>query len=129
VTSSTGGPELGLERGKVQIARDRVNGERNAAFLQGDGSRLPLRDASFDAVLIATVLGEIPDQGACFDEVHRILRPTGVFAIAETRRDSDFIPLPALKDLAAHHGFELAGKRGVRWQYVARFHPLRNEPA
>ena len=106
----------------LQIARDRLR-STPTTFVQGDGSRLPLRDASFNAVFIATVLGEIPDQGACLHEVRRILRPSGVFAVAETRRDSDFIAFPTLKALVAQHGFEPVGRRGVRWQYVALFRP------
>jgi hypothetical protein len=47
----------------------------------------------------------------------------GLFAVAETRRDSDFIALPQLVALVAQHGFEPAGKRGFRWQYVAVFRP------
>ena len=35
-------------------------------------------------------------------------------AIAETRRDSDFIALPALKALTAEHGFRFADKHGLR---------------
>ncbi len=112
-----------LQSEMLRIACERVQSAGAATFVQGDGSRLPFRDASFDAVFIATVLGEIPDQGACIDEVHRILRRGGVFAVAETRRDSDFTPLPKLVALVAQHGFEPAGKRGIRWQYVAVFRP------
>ena len=114
---------LDLQTEMLRIARDRVRSARTAMFVRGDGSYLPLRDASFDAVLIATVLGEIPDQGACLDEVRRILRTGGVFAVAETRRDSDFITFPKLAPLVARHGFEPVGKRGFRWQYVAVFRP------
>ena len=46
-----------------------------------------------------------------------------VVAIAETRHDSDFIALPALKALTAEHGFRFADKHGFGWQYVARFRP------
>jgi ubiquinone/menaquinone biosynthesis C-methylase UbiE len=114
---------LDLQTEMLRIARARVRSARTATFVQGDGSCLPLRDACFDGVLIATVLGEIPDQGACLDEVRRILRPGGVLAVAETRRDSDFIAFPKLVPLVARHGFEPVGKRGVRWQYVALFRP------
>jgi ubiquinone/menaquinone biosynthesis C-methylase UbiE len=112
-----------LQIGMLQIARDRVRFSPTAVLLQGDGSRLPLRNASFDAVFIATVLGEIPDQAGCLDEVRRVLRPGGTFAVSETRRDSDFIALRTLTELVVGHGFEVAGMRGLRWQYVALFRP------
>jgi len=114
---------LDLQANMLRIARDRVRSAPTATFVQGDGSRLPLRDASFDAVLIATVLVEIPDQGACLDEVRRVMHPGGVFAVAETRRYSDFISFSQLVPLVARHGFEPAGRRGVGWQYVALFRP------
>lgn len=112
-----------LQLEMLRIARDRVRFAPGAACLQGDGSRLPLGNSSLDAVFIATVLGEIPDQAGCLEEVRRVLRPGGTFAVSETRRDSDFIALRTLTELVASHGFELAGVKGFRWQYVALFRP------
>ena len=114
---------LDLQAEMLQLARGRVGSAGSALLVQGDGSRLPLGDASVDAILIATVLGEIPDQDGCVDDVRRILRPGGVFAVAETRRDSDFIALPTLRALVERHTFDFVGKRGHRWQYVALFRP------
>jgi ubiquinone/menaquinone biosynthesis C-methylase UbiE len=113
---------LDLQAEMLELARERVP-ERLSFRVQADGARLPFADASFDVVFVATVLGEIPDRGACLDEVRRIVRLDGVLAIAETRRDSDFIALPVLKSLTAERGFRFAEKRGVGWQYVALFRP------
>ena len=107
---------LDLQAEMLEMARHRLPPDASSMLVRADGARLPFADASFDAVFIATVLGEIPDQGACLGEVRRIMRPGGVLAIAETRRDSDFIALPALKSLTAQRGFRLAEKRGVAWQ-------------
>lgn len=125
IVRATSGPVvlLDLQSEMLRIARERVGSASNTAVVQSDGARLALRTASFDAVFIATVLGEIPDRDACIADVRRILRPTGVLAIAETRRDSDFIPVAELTALVHAHGFEPAGRRGTRWQYVARFRP------
>ena len=83
---------------------------------------LPFGDATFDAVLIATVLGEVPDVDRCLAEAHRVLRPgSGVLSIGETRRDSDFIALPALRARVERLPFRLLGRAGFRWQFVARF--------
>ncbi len=112
---------LDLQAEMLRIARDRVASIGTATFVQADGSCLPLRDASFEAVFIATVLGEIPDQAACLVEVRRILRPGGVLAVAETRRDSDFIAFPKLVALVTRYGYERVWKRGFGWQYVAVF--------
>jgi ubiquinone/menaquinone biosynthesis C-methylase UbiE len=103
----------------LQIARTRV--PATSGLVRGDGARLPFAPASFDAVFIATVLGEIPDQRGCVAGVRRVLRPGGVLAIAETRRDSDFIPLAGLTSLAEEAGFTRTATHGWRWQYVASF--------
>jgi hypothetical protein len=42
-------------------------------------------------------------------------------AVVETRRDSDFIPMPQLQALVERHSFRFLERRGVNWQYVARF--------
>jgi ubiquinone/menaquinone biosynthesis C-methylase UbiE len=112
---------LDLQSEMLGMARDRLVGQSHVAFVQSDGSVLPFRSDWFDAVFIATVLGEIPDRGACMAEAARVLAPGGVLAIAETRRDSDFIALPELKTLVEPHGFRYANHHGVRWQYLARF--------
>jgi ubiquinone/menaquinone biosynthesis C-methylase UbiE len=90
-------------------------------LVRGDGARVPFAGATFDAVFIATVLGEVPDRAGCLREVRRILRGGGVLAVAETRRDSDFIPFDTLRADVEPHGFRLRDKRGPGWQYVARF--------
>ena len=105
------------------MARTRVPAGAAIGFVQGDGARLPFAPTSFDAVFIATVLGEIPDQRGCIDDVRRVLRPGGVFAVAETRRDSDFIPLATLTSLVENEGFTRVRARGWRWQYIASFRP------
>ena len=123
IVRATSGPVvlLDLQSEMLRMARDRVGASSNAAVVQSDGARLALRTASFDAVFIATVLGEIPDRDACLADVRRILRPTGVLAIAETRRDSDFFSLGALRALVEAQRFAFDGRRGPSWQYVARF--------
>ena len=110
-----------LQMEMLTIARDRVQRSPRAFAVQGDGSVLPFPSACLDSVFIATVLGEIPDRDACVREVRRVLRSSGTFAVAETRRDSDFIGLTDLQSLMGRHGLEFAGCRGFRWQYVARF--------
>jgi SAM-dependent methyltransferase len=54
----------------------------------GDGTRLPFADASFDRVMASEVLEHIPDDVAAFDELARVLRPGGVLAISTPSRFS-----------------------------------------
>jgi len=107
----------------LALVRERMRARNRAGYAQADGSALPLKGASFDVVFIATVLGEIPDPAACIAEARRALRPDGTLAIAETRRDSDFIASGPLQRLVEPQGFRLIARHGIPWQYVARFKP------
>lgn len=105
----------------VRLARDRLHGRPNAQFVVADAARLPFRTSSIGAVVLATVLGEVPDAHACLSEIHRVLGPDGALAVAETRRDSDFISSGALNALVQRVGFTFEQRRGTGWQYVARY--------
>jgi ubiquinone/menaquinone biosynthesis C-methylase UbiE len=116
-----------LQPEMAAFAQDRLSSVTpgRITFAAADATRLPLAGASVDAVLLATMLGEVPDRGACLREARRVLRPDGTLAIAETRRDSDFLRLPSVRAEVEAAGFTFLGHRGVRWQYVARFRPVR----
>jgi ubiquinone/menaquinone biosynthesis C-methylase UbiE len=102
-------------------ARTRLADATNVAFVQADVCTLPVGGVRFDVVFLATMLGEVPDQAAAVREMRRVLRPNGSVVVAETRRDSDFIPLRALRSLFERHGFEYLNRSGMAWQYTARF--------
>ena len=110
-----------LQLAMLDLARQRLPALANIHFTQGDASSLPFPDSSFDAALLVLVLGEVPDQDRCIAEVARVLTKGGSVTFAESRRDSDFIPIGQLQVLAEKHGLELSEKRGLRWEYTARF--------
>lgn len=112
---------LDLQLEMLQLAHKRLADVANAVYTQADATRLPFRSEWFDAVLVVLMLGEVPDQNACLSEIQRVLRQDGVLTIAETRRDSDFIALPALRTLVEPLGFRFIDRRGMRWEYTARF--------
>ena len=91
-------------------------------------ARYPSAPGSSTPVLLATVLGEVPDRDACIEEIGRVLRPGGTVTIAETRRDSDFISLRSLRDLLLRHQFSFIGRRGMAWQYAASFRSGKPRP-
>jgi len=105
----------------VRLARDRLRERPNTRFVVADAGRLPFRSSGIGAVVLATVLGEVPDTEACLSEIRRVLGPDGALAVAETRRDSDFISLGALNALVQPVGFVFEQRRGTGWQYVARY--------
>lgn len=108
-----------LQSEMLHLAGARVGADATA--LQGDATRLPLRSATFDAVVVVLMLGEVPDRDGCLAEIRRVLRPGGIVLFAESRRDGDFIRFDDLHTLLVGHGFEFVDRRGPGWEYTARF--------
>jgi uncharacterized protein len=109
-----------LQQEMLRLARSRVV-RSNTSAVQGDAMALPFTTGAVDGVVVAAVLGEIPDRDACLAEIRRVLRPGGVLLIAETRRDSDFIPFDTLRRTIEPLGFESLDRKGPSWEYTARF--------
>lgn len=53
------------------------------AMVQGDATRIPLADASVDAVTIGFGIRNVEDMAAACAELHRVLKPGGRLAILE----------------------------------------------
>src|SRR5579885_1250996 len=53
----------------------------DGASVNGDGTRLPFADGSFDRIIASEVLEHIPDDGAAMAELARVLRPGGTLAV------------------------------------------------
>ncbi len=64
---------------------------RRLNFLIGDGLALPFGDASFDRVICSEVLEHVPDYRAVLGEVHRVLKPGGLFAVSVPRFGPEWI--------------------------------------
>ena len=56
--------------------------------VQADASQLPFGEGAFDLVVANQLLPWLPDPGAAFSEIARVLRPGGVFAFATLGPDS-----------------------------------------
>ena len=117
-----------LQAEMLFAARARLGAFATVSYAQGDACALPIGSGRFDAILLATMLGEVPDPDRCVGEVRRVLRPGGIVSIAETRRDSDFIPFASLRALLERHHFMLVERRGMAWQYVATFRSSGEAP-
>lgn len=50
------------------------------AAVNGDGTRLPFPDATFDRIICSEVLEHIPDHHAALRELRRVLKPDGILA-------------------------------------------------
>jgi arsenite methyltransferase len=58
-------------------------GAGNVEFVESEAERLPFADASFDAVISNGVIDLIPDKGAVFSELYRVLAPGGRMQLAD----------------------------------------------
>jgi ubiquinone/menaquinone biosynthesis C-methylase UbiE len=88
---------------------------------RGDAQALPFEDDAFDACVLITVLGEIPDQNAGLREIARVLRPDGRLVVGELALDPHYVTPGALERRAQAAGLRLAGRTGPAVGYFARF--------
>jgi len=65
------------------VARQRLEKERRAKFVQGRIERLPFPDGAFDVVWCAQSLYSFPDPGHALREMKRVARPDGMVAVLE----------------------------------------------
>ncbi|MFG0316969.1 MAG: class I SAM-dependent methyltransferase [Planctomycetota bacterium JB042] len=83
-----------LRTGAAHLARTGA-GDRVALVLT-DAKRLPLADASCDAVLSNSIVHHLPDPVPCFEEIRRVLRPGGALLLRDLRRPVDVADLERL---------------------------------
>jgi ubiquinone/menaquinone biosynthesis C-methylase UbiE len=101
--------------------RAEAAGVGNVRTTAGDATALPHPDASFDAVYLVTVLGEIPDQDGALREVRRVLRPGGRLVVGELAGDPHMVTLGALRRRAAAAGLRFERRAGTPLGFFARF--------
>jgi demethylmenaquinone methyltransferase/2-methoxy-6-polyprenyl-1,4-benzoquinol methylase len=75
-----------LNTGARREAAGRNPGGSGLLWLNGDGTRLPLPDASVDAVTIAFGLRNLPDTAGGLRELARVTRPGGRLVVLEFSR-------------------------------------------
>jgi SAM-dependent methyltransferase len=69
----------------LQLANNNMTkaGVANATFLKGSIDSVPLPDSSVDVVISNCVINLAEDKGAVIKEAFRVLRPGGLFAVAD----------------------------------------------
>lgn len=73
---------LGVDISEPMLARAvKAQAAPQVGFLRADAQRLPLRDATVDAVSSMLVLQLVPDPAAALAEMARVLRPGGRLAV------------------------------------------------
>jgi SAM-dependent methyltransferase len=82
-----GGHAYGVDMTDEMLAIANANRDRagvaNATFIKGSIESIPLPDASVDVVISNCVINLAEDKGAVIEEAFRVLRPGGLFAVAD----------------------------------------------
>jgi len=114
---------MDIQAGMLSRAREKAQaaGLQNIAFLEaGTGAGRLGRDR-FDAALLVTVLGEIPDRDAALNEIFDALKPGGVLSVTEIIFDPHFQGRHSVVRLAARHGFRERAFHGNRIAFTMHF--------
>ena len=96
-------------------------GVRNVRATLGDAQQLPFDDDAFDAAVLVTVLGEIPDQEQALREVARVLRPGGRLVVGELFGDPHMVTSGRLRDRAGGAGLGFERRVGNPLAFFERF--------
>ena len=103
------------------IRRARERGLENVNPTRGDAQDLGWDDDGFDAAILITVLGEIPDQDAALREVARVLKPGGRLIVGELLGDPHYVTPGSLERRAEAAGLRFERRAGPKFGYFARF--------
>jgi SAM-dependent methyltransferase len=120
-----GGEAMGIDIQPAMIERlserARREGLTNVSALVGDATKSIVPANSFDVVMLAMSLGEIPDRAAVLSECFRALKPGGILSITEMLPDPHYQSQATVKRLAETAGFALSSLQGTLWLFTANF--------
>ena len=102
-------------------ARIEKAGVNNVETHVASAYELPLEDESIDRVFMVTVLPEIPDPVQGLKEVHRVLKPGGIFSTTEEFLDPDYPRKRTTVGWAKEAGLQLTEQFGNVWLYTLNF--------
>jgi ubiquinone/menaquinone biosynthesis C-methylase UbiE len=104
------------------VMREAVSrGVANVHPTRGDAQALPYESESFDAAVLVTVLGEIPDQDAALNEVARVLKPGGRLVVGELFGDPHMVTSGKLRERAGRAGLGFERRIGNPLAFFERF--------
>lgn len=86
-----------------------------------DAQHLPYPDATFDAIVIVTTLGETPDQDTAWREMARVLKPAGRAVNGELFGDPHWVSPNAAEQRATAAGLVRHRRLGSAAGYFGRY--------
>ena len=102
------------------MRRARERGLQNITPTCADAQHLPYPDGTFDAVVLVTTLGEIPDQDAAWREMARVLKPAGRIVNGELFGDPHWVSPGAAEQRATAAGLPSHRRLGRSAGYFGR---------
>ena len=111
---------MDIQPGMLERVREkaRAEGLSNIELLNAPLGEGALGRDRFDAALMVTVLGEVPDREAALREVYEALKPGGVLSITELIFDPHFQRRSTVTELAKKTGFTQKALHGNRIAYT-----------
>jgi len=120
---------IDIEPRMVQRVLCRAEAEElsNVEARVADVYDLPFDDATFDAVTMIAVIGEIPEPVQAMCEFYRVLKPGGRLALSELLLDPDYPLARTLIRRAREAGFRLKDQIGNLFHYTLVFEKISLE--
>ncbi len=84
---------LDISKGMLDVGIKKVKSkklENKITMVLGDSEKLPFKDASFDAITVGFGVRNFEDLDKGLQEIHRVLKPEGVFVVLETSQPQKF---------------------------------------
>ena len=84
---------LDISKGMLDVGIKKVKAKKLdnlIAMVLGDSENLPFEDNSFDAITVGFGVRNFEDLDKGLQEIHRVLRPKGTFAVLETSQPTKF---------------------------------------
>ena len=90
-----------IQQEMLDLAKQNLEAKRatNVDYVKADAQSLPFDDESFDAVIIAAVIGEIPNKQKCIDEIYRVLKPNCRLYVTEHPGDKNSLSFAEVRSL------------------------------
>ena len=84
---------LDISKGMLDVGIQKVkakNLENRITMVLGDSEKLPFNDGIFDAITVGFGVRNFEDLDKGLQEIHRVLKPNGVFVVLETSQPQKF---------------------------------------
>jgi len=120
---------MDIQEGMLVRTRQKAVAESltNIEYLHAGLGHGVLGNNRFDAAVLVTVLGEIPDRIAAFIEIYGALKPKGTLSVSETIFDPHFQGRGIVSSLAGQAGFVLTEAFGSTLSFTMHFRKPQHE--